>query len=383
MEGLFVARAILDWPFLESSLYLRIVNAFVNNGGQKFCWRLQDFAESTGLSVKTIRGLLGKLERRKAIIKKGTHNGISIALSAKYQDMVQILQNAIPTGGADVLTLIDDEIEQGTIGAGQGQDNVDDKSNNSNNYNENLLEVGRIRAGSGQDKEESFLPLEKPPLSPPLSSPLQSSISPPPIVPPKVTPSFKEETVALRLTRDSEGKASSESRIPKRTHARGAINPDIKAFIDYAYNTHQEQYSLPLVVNGGKDGSLVKRLLGSGLTLERLKACWDAFLVDDYQFIANGGRDIGRFASLISRYSSGNGRDLVKPETEYVTMACAICKGKDPDCKACHGTNEITVAKEGPRPYRCNLCLGSGTVPTSDAGDIPCIKCHGTGSIWR
>ena len=81
-------------------------------------------------------------------------------------------------------------------------------------------------------------------------------------------------------------------------------NPDIKIFIDYAYQTFKNKYDAPMMINGKKDGSLVKKLLQQ-FDIEKIKALWNKFLLSEDDFILNAGKSIGVFYSQINKLISG------------------------------------------------------------------------------
>ncbi|MBW1723299.1 MAG: helix-turn-helix domain-containing protein [Deltaproteobacteria bacterium] len=102
-----------------------------------------------------------------------------------------------------------------------------------------------------------------------------------------------------------------------------ARNPDIKTFIDFAYETHLAATEKKLHVDGGKDGATVKRMLAT-YSLEDLQRYWKQYLEDDDPFVVENGYSIGRFKSMISRYVTGSPG------------------GKLQRCAACNGTGEFS-----------------------------------------
>jgi len=82
-------------------------------------------------------------------------------------------------------------------------------------------------------------------------------------------------------------------------------NPDIKVFIDYAYQTHQDKFNVKLYING-RCGKIVERLL-SFFKLQELKELWDRFLVlsDQDEFISDAGCSMPVFESCINKLQTG------------------------------------------------------------------------------
>ena len=76
--------------------------------------------------------------------------------------------------------------------------------------------------------------------------------------------------------------------------------PDVKIFLDYAYRKHQEKTGEKLLIDGGKDGRIVKRLLGA-YGLEKMKRLYDALIRADDPFIRQAGYSIGVFKSQINK----------------------------------------------------------------------------------
>ena len=97
--------------------------------------------------------------------------------------------------------------------------------------------------------------------------------------------------------------------------AKKNTSPDVKFFIDYAFEAFQNKYAQKMLVDGGKDGAIVKKLLKT-YGLERLKGLWDVFIQSHDPFICQAGRSIGVFKTqinkLISGGSNGNGNGAGK-----------------------------------------------------------------------
>ena len=77
-------------------------------------------------------------------------------------------------------------------------------------------------------------------------------------------------------------------------------NPEIKVFIDFAYEQFKVKTGEPLHIIGGKDGKTVKSLLGT-YDLEKLKRLWDTFLQSKDPFILQAGFSLGVFQSQINK----------------------------------------------------------------------------------
>ena len=82
-------------------------------------------------------------------------------------------------------------------------------------------------------------------------------------------------------------------------------NPDIKKFIDYAFQTHKEKFGEILYVNG-RCGKIAERLL-TFFPLEKLQELWDKFLVlsDTDEFISEAGCSMPVFESCINKLQTG------------------------------------------------------------------------------
>lgn len=74
----------------------------------------------------------------------------------------------------------------------------------------------------------------------------------------------------------------------------------VKDFIEYASSTFKEKYQAPMFINWGKDGKLVKELLGV-YELNKLKEIWGAFLNSKDPFIEKAGRSIGVFQTQVNK----------------------------------------------------------------------------------
>lgn len=87
----------------------------------------------------------------------------------------------------------------------------------------------------------------------------------------------------------------------KKKEIYGATS--VKDFLDFAFNMFKQKYNNPLTIDGGKDGKIIKSLLGTH-DLEQLKDLWGHFLdlADSDPFIRDkAGVSIGTFKSQINK----------------------------------------------------------------------------------
>lgn len=77
-------------------------------------------------------------------------------------------------------------------------------------------------------------------------------------------------------------------------------NPEVKIFIDYYHDKFLKKFGEKPVIEDGKDGKIIKRLLNS-YGLEKLKTLLDTFFESDDPFIINSGYTIGAFRSQINK----------------------------------------------------------------------------------
>lgn len=107
-------------------------------------------------------------------------------------------------------------------------------------------------------------------------------------------------------------------------------NPEIKDFIDYAFSEFQKIYNEPMLIDGKKDGQIVKKLLDT-YGLERLKGLWNVFMQSDDPFICQAGRSIGVFKTQVNKLiSAGNGGAKPKdPRPKYIQNSDGTWSGKD------------------------------------------------------
>ena len=82
-------------------------------------------------------------------------------------------------------------------------------------------------------------------------------------------------------------------------------NPNIKIFIDYFYNKFLETTGRKYMVQGGKDGKTVQRLLGTYI-IDELKDLCDKFFISTDEFVLKAGFSIGIFNSIVHKIISGD-----------------------------------------------------------------------------
>ncbi len=112
----------------------------------------------------------------------------------------------------------------------------------------------------------------------------------------------------------AESVEDADPREPKKAKPVPGADPDVKTFIDYVFQAFQEKTGEKLFIDGGKDGALIKKLLGV-YGLEKLKELYGALLSSDDPFIQQSGYSIGVFKSQINKllvgsnggYKQGNG----------------------------------------------------------------------------
>ncbi len=81
-------------------------------------------------------------------------------------------------------------------------------------------------------------------------------------------------------------------------------NPDIKKFIDHYHNTFLERFNEKPMIDGGKDGKIIKSLLGT-YEIDLLKELLDKFFNSPDEFILQSGYTIGVFKSQINKLIAG------------------------------------------------------------------------------
>lgn len=116
------------------------------------------------------------------------------------------------------------------------------------------------------------------------------------------------------------------------THRQSSpADPQIKEFIDYAFETFKNRFGEALCVDGGKDGAIVKKLLKT-YGLDRLKGLWDVFMQSTDPFIEQAGRSIGVFKSQINKLL------LIGEKTKPSVNPQAA-----PPCKQCGSTDYTMI----------------------------------------
>lgn len=118
----------------------------------------------------------------------------------------------------------------------------------------------------------------------------------------------KDITSAIARAQPDDSSSSSSSTSKKKDivdtpKKKASTNPEIKLFTDYAAQTFENAIHEKMMVDGGKDGTLVKKLLGT-YDLEKLKRLWDDFMKSDDPFILKQGRSIGMFKTQINKLIS-------------------------------------------------------------------------------
>lgn len=115
---------------------------------------------------------------------------------------------------------------------------------------------------------------------------------------------------AARADRGTDGRTDG------RTDRRADRDPDVKAFIDHAFEVFLAKTGERMLIDGGKDGAIVKKLLRT-YGLNRLKGLWDVFMRSDDPFILRAGFSIGVFKSQINKL-------LVAPEPRGLAALAAL-----------------------------------------------------------
>ena len=102
------------------------------------------------------------------------------------------------------------------------------------------------------------------------------------------------------------------------TKERLSRNPDIKKFIDHYHDKFLDRFNEKPMIDGGKDGKIIKTLLGT-YDLEILKEFLDRFFDSTDPFILQGGYTIGVFKSQINKLIAGLKVDP-KTASRYITI---------------------------------------------------------------
>ena len=120
-----------------------------------------------------------------------------------------------------------------------------------------------------------------------------------------------------------EGKRRKEYDASRKRARPSKTNPDVKVFIDWWEIRYQENIGSPYYVNGGKDGALVKRLLGTFPIADLTRAA-EAFLTDPNPWPKDAGRTISIFAQQINTYAA---KTTPKPEQPIINHEEAQRRG--------------------------------------------------------
>ena len=139
--------------------------------------------------------------------------------------------------------------------------------------------------------------------------------------PKKVTVTNKGDRVSpIKMTKLSPKKAHTKDTI-KETITKDKIlttNPDIKKFIDHYHNTFLERFNEKPMIDGGKDGKIIKSLLGT-YEIDLLKELLDKFFNSTDEFILRSGYTIGVFKSQINKLIAGLKVDP-KTASRFITI---------------------------------------------------------------
>lgn len=90
---------------------------------------------------------------------------------------------------------------------------------------------------------------------------------------------------------------------PTKRKIKKPTNPNVKIFLDDFFNTFKAKTGAPYLIVG-KDGALIKRLLGT-YSLEELQKLKDLFFNSTDEFIVKAGYSVGIFFSQINKIVSG------------------------------------------------------------------------------
>ena len=127
----------------------------------------------------------------------------------------------------------------------------------------------------------------------------------------------KEPNKDLTKRQQTANKELTTTKNDKKNKNYKETNKDIRLFIDYFYNKFKEKTSEKYHVDGGKDGKIVKNLLGT-YNIEKLKAFCDYYFNSRDKFILDAGYSIGVFKSVIAKIiSQKNKQDDNEPIPSY------------------------------------------------------------------
>lgn len=102
----------------------------------------------------------------------------------------------------------------------------------------------------------------------------------------------------------SSSSSSSSSSYKESSSLIEAKNPDVKECIDFYYQAFNKQFGNPPIIEGPKDGKLIKSLLKT-IPLNELKSLFKKFFDSDDPFIQKSGYTIGVFKSQINKLRIG------------------------------------------------------------------------------
>ena len=104
-----------------------------------------------------------------------------------------------------------------------------------------------------------------------------------------------------------EQKSSPKPKNPKKKSKKPPENkpkPGVSEFIDYYHNSFLEKFGAKPKINGGKDGQIIKNLLGT-YKIDELKELLNRFFESTDPFILQSGYSIGVFTTQINKLIVG------------------------------------------------------------------------------
>jgi hypothetical protein len=97
----------------------------------------------------------------------------------------------------------------------------------------------------------------------------------------------------------------------KPAREKKATDPNVSKFLSWWATEYKAMTGSPYLVNGAKEGSLVKRMLGT-FGYDRLESMAGAFLVSEDAFVQKAGRTLGVMASQVNKLAQ-----TCQAETDY------------------------------------------------------------------
>lgn len=91
-----------------------------------------------------------------------------------------------------------------------------------------------------------------------------------------------------------------KSRKARRPQPATQPNPGVRAVIDYYHDLFVQQFGEKPVIQGGKDGATVKRLVAA-YGVDKLKTLLDAFFESRDPFVVQSGYTLGVFSSQVNK----------------------------------------------------------------------------------